>query len=147
MNESLNLTSDEKLLGAVSHFFGPLVAVFVWATQKEKSRFVKFQALQALAFDLFIAVTVGIFFFCLFGLGFLGMFVSIFSTMENASTANDFMAVFFLPFIFPFLITACATPVSVAILALRLIAGISVLNGKNYQYPFVGKWLENFIKE
>lgn len=39
------LTSDEKLMGALAHFFGPLVAVIVWITQKEKSPFVKFQAL------------------------------------------------------------------------------------------------------
>lgn len=39
-------SSDERLMAAVSHLFGLLVAIIVWATQKEKSIFVRFQAVQ-----------------------------------------------------------------------------------------------------
>jgi uncharacterized Tic20 family protein len=63
---NLPLSSDEKLMGAVAHFFGPLVALIIWSTQKEKSHFVKFQALQALAIDIFLVVVMGILFFCSF---------------------------------------------------------------------------------
>lgn len=143
MNEPL--TSDEKLMGGVAHIFGPLVTIMVWATQKDKSRFVKFQALQALAFDLCIVIIGGHVFFCLFGFIFLGMFWTMFTTLDNASSSNEFMSLFALPFMFPFVTFACVAPVSIGILVVRLIAGISVLNGRNYKYPVVGKWLENFI--
>lgn len=146
MNGSLNLTPDEKLMGGVAHIFGPLVAIIIWVLQRDKSHFVKFQALQALTFHLFTIVITGMVFFCLFGFIFLGMFWTMFATMEDASSANDFMTIFFLPFIFPFGIFICATPFSLGILVLRLIAGVSVLNGHNYKYPLAGKWLENFLK-
>ena len=61
--ENIPPTSDEKMMGALAHVFGPLAAIIVWAIQKEKSRFVKFQALQALAFDMIVAVILGGFFF------------------------------------------------------------------------------------
>jgi uncharacterized Tic20 family protein len=144
MNEPLNLTSDEKLMGGVAHIFGPLVAIIVWVTQKEKSRFVKFQALQALAFDLFIIITGGLLFFCLLGAMFLGTFWTMFTAVNNASS-KGFVSLFALPFMFPFITYACVGPVSLGILVLRLIAGVSVLNGRNYKYPIIGKWLENFL--
>ena len=144
MSEPLNLTSDEKLMGGVSHIFGSLVAVIVWTTQKDKSRFVKFQALQALAFDLFIIIASGLLFFCLFGAMFLGVFWVIFAGVNSASP-DSVMSLFALPFMFPFMTFTCITPVSIVILTIRLVAGISVLNGRNYKYPVIGKWLENFL--
>lgn len=147
MNEAPGLTSDEKLMGGVAHIFGPLVAIIVWATQKNKSRFIRFQALQALAFDFFIVVLTGIFFICLFGFAFLGIFGTMFATAGNAPSTHDFSMFFLLPFTFPLLIFACVTPLSIGILVLRLMAGVSVLNGRNYHYPLLGKWLENFLDD
>lgn len=146
MNEPLNLTSDEKLMGGVAHIFGPLVAIIVWVTQKDKSPFVKFQSLQALAFDLFVIIVSGLSFFCLFGFMFLGMSWAMFTAIESISP-DGFMSIFALPFIIPFVTFACVTPVSLGILVLRLIAGVTVLNGRNYKYPIIGKWLENFLNQ
>lgn len=141
------LSSDEKLMGAVAHLFGPLAAIIVWGTQKDKSRFVKFQALQALAFDLVLAMVMGVVFFCLFGIMFAGISVSMLDIPGAASTPNTAMPFFMLPFMFPFLTFACIFPFSLLILAIRLVASISILNGRNYQYPILGKWLENFYTE
>jgi uncharacterized Tic20 family protein len=149
MNASPNISpsSDERLMGALSHLFGPLVALVVWSTHKDKSRFVKFQALQALAFDLILVVVMGIVFFCIFGIMFVGMFGSVLGAMGSTSSPDAVMPFFMLPFMFPFIIFACIFPFSLLILAIRLIASISILNGRNYQYPLLGKWLENFLKE
>lgn len=146
MNESSNLTSDEKLMSGIAHIFGPLVAVIVWATQKDKSRFAKFQALQALVFDLFVFITMGLLFFCLFGTMFLGISLAMISATESTSP-ESFMSILVLPFMFPFVIFACVMPVSFGILILRMIAGVSVLNGRDYKYPIVGKWLEKFLEQ
>jgi uncharacterized Tic20 family protein len=142
------ITSDEKLMGAVAHFFGPLVAIIVWITQKEKSRFVKFQALQALAFDMALFLVMGVASLCIFGVMFLGIFGTMWSTLNTASSPEDIFALFFMaPFIFPFLTFACILPFSLGITVVRLIASVSILNGHNYQYPLLGKWVENFLKE
>lgn len=150
MNTSneLSPTSDEKLMGALAHFFGPLVAIIVWITQKEKSRFVKFQALQALAFDMALFLVTGVTSLCIFGAIFLGMSATMLGTFNTSSSPEDIIPIFFMaPFMFPFMTFACILPSSLGITVVRLIASISILNGRNYQYPLLGKWVENFLKE
>jgi uncharacterized Tic20 family protein len=142
------LTSDEKLMGALAHFFGPLVAVIVWITQKEKSPFVKFQALQALAFDMALFLVTGVTSLCIFGAIFIGVFASMFGAINTSSSVEDIMPFFFMaPFMFPFFAFVCILPLSLLITAVRLIATISILNGRNYRYPLFGRWVENFLKE
>jgi len=138
-------TPDEKMMGTLAHIFGSLAAIIVWAIQKDKSRFVKFQALQALIFDVIIAVGMGAIFFCIFGIGFIGMSGSIISVMNNPSSGNEVSPLFLLPIIFPFMIFGCILPFSFIILIIRLIAAISILNGRNYYYPVIGKWLDHFL--
>lgn len=149
MNTSTDFSpsSDEKLMGALAHLFGPLVAFIVWTTQKDKSRFVKFQALQALAFDVILIVAMGVIFFCVFGILFVGMFGAMFGALGNASSSDAIAPFFMMPFAFPFVIFACIFPFSFLIMVLRLIAAVSIFNGRNYQYPLIGKWLGNFLKE
>jgi uncharacterized Tic20 family protein len=144
---NLPLSSDEKLMGALAHVFGPLAAIIVWAIQKDKSRFVKFQALQVLAFDVIVAVSMGAFFFCIFGVAFLGMSGSMFAVINNPSSVNEVTPFFFLPFMFPFMIFGCIFPFSFALMIVRIIAAISILNGRNYHYPVIGKWLDNFLEK
>ena len=144
--EIVSPTSDEKLMGALAHLFGPLVAVIVWAIQKDKSRFVKFQALQALIFDLVVAVGMGAFFFCLFGVMFLGMSMSMFSVMNTPPSDAQIAPFFFLPFMFLFMTFGCILPSSFVLLIIRLLAAVSVLNGRNYRYPLIGKWLDGFLE-
>ncbi len=139
-------TSDEKLMGAIAHLFGPLGAIIVWAVQKDKSRFVKFQALQALTFDVVIALGMGILFFCIFGVGFLGMSGAMFTSMNTPSSSEGLSPFFLLPMIFPFTIFGCVFPISFILLLVRLAASISILNGRNYQYPVIGKWLDTFME-
>lgn len=145
MSETLNLTSDEKLMGVAAHMFGPMVAILIWATQKDKSPFAKFQSLQALAFDLLLIIVGGISFFFIFVVMILGMSWTMFTVIESPSP-DSFKHIFALPFIFPLLIFTCVTPMSIGILVLRLIASVTILNGRNYKYPIIGKWLENSFK-
>ena len=144
-NNRSPLSSDEKLMGALPHLFGLLVAVVVWMLQKDKSRFVKFQALQALAFDVIVMIAMGLVFSCLFGVMFLGMFGSIFMTAKTASSPDAMGPLFFLPFMLPFTTFACIFPFSFLLLVLRIIAAVSILNGRNYHYPILGNWLDNFL--
>jgi uncharacterized Tic20 family protein len=135
-------------MGAVAHFFGPLVAIIVWITQKEKSRFVKFQALQALAFDMVLFLVTGVSSLCMFGAMFLGISMSMLGAFNPSSTPEDIIPIIFMtPFIFPFLTFACILPFSLLITVARLVASVSILNGRDYRYPFVGKWVENFLRE
>jgi uncharacterized Tic20 family protein len=49
---------DERILAALAHgaillpIYGIIIPTIIWITQKEKTRYVSFQSLQALAFHL-----------------------------------------------------------------------------------------------
>lgn len=57
------LTSDEKLMAMLSHmsilFGGIILPIILWATQKDKSKFVKYHSLQAIFFHIaYVAILV-----------------------------------------------------------------------------------------
>ncbi|HMS64583.1 MAG TPA: DUF4870 domain-containing protein [Ignavibacteria bacterium] len=60
-------TSDEKLLALLSHlsmFMGGIILpLIIWATQKEKSKFVRFHSLQAIFYQLSLAGIIILFVF------------------------------------------------------------------------------------
>ena len=47
-------TQDERLMAALAWIMGAPVASIIWLTQRKRSRFVAFQALQSILFDLAI---------------------------------------------------------------------------------------------
>jgi uncharacterized Tic20 family protein len=73
------LTSDEKLMAMLSHlsilFGGVILPIILWATQKDKSKFVRYHALQAIFFHIAYAVILAFVFvalvlvFMVFGIG------------------------------------------------------------------------------
>ena len=92
-------TSDEKVLAALAHasvlfaFFGPVGPTLIWAFQRNKSKYVRFHALQAMGYQAltFWAWFIGIF-FAVFG----GIVISIIiAAVSNIETTD--MSVF--PFI------------------------------------------------
>jgi uncharacterized Tic20 family protein len=149
MTEETNITSnsDERMLAALSHFLGLIVALIIWATQKDKSRFVRFQAVQALAFDLAVMLLMGILFFCLFGTMFIGMFGMMFTAVNNSTSPQNFSPFVMFPFMFPSLMFTCILPFSFAFLIAKIMAAVSVLNGNNFHYPFLGNQVEKFLAD
>jgi uncharacterized Tic20 family protein len=140
-------TSDERMMAALAHFFGILGALIIWAIQKDKSRFVRFQATQALAFDLIVMLFMFIVFFCVFGVMFLGMFGTILAGLNNTAQSENFSWLMVLPMIFPFLMVTCIFPFSIALFVARIVAAISVLNGNDFRYPFLGTSVEQFLTD
>ncbi len=72
-------TSDERLMAMLSHlsilFGGIILPIILWATQKDKSRFVRYHALQAIFFHiayvaiLVIVIVALVLVFMIFGIG------------------------------------------------------------------------------
>jgi uncharacterized Tic20 family protein len=139
-------TSDEKLISAIAYFFGILGALFVWIFQKDKSRFVRFHAAQALAFDFLVMGLSFLFVFCLFGVIFIGMFGSIFLA-ANTSASSDLPMLVLFPALMPFLIFSCVLPLALFFTIIRLIATVSVLSGSDFRYPWLGRQVEKYLGE
>jgi uncharacterized Tic20 family protein len=146
-NIGSTLTSEEKMMAALAHFFGALAALFVWALQKDKSRFVKFQALQALCFDFTVMITSGILSFCWVGVVFASSIGPMFRILTNYSSGDVGADVLFLN-MHPFVMIGCFVPFNLLFFIIpRMVASISTLNGRDFRYPLIGKWLEGFLGE
>jgi len=139
-------TSDESLMAAISHFLGFLVALIIWATQKDKSRFVRFQSMQAMAFDVvvsvFVFLVVGGLLVLIFGLIALGIGDIAILGSQNNPTAEPVRAFIALMVALPFLIACILIPISAIIFVARLIATIETVQGKDFHYPWLGNLLE-----
>ena len=150
-NQIATPSSDESLMAAISHFFGLLVALIVWATQKDKSRFVRFQSIQAIAFDICVSVimllVVGLLMIIVFGVLALGVGdIAILGSQANP-TAEPVRTVVALLTALPLLIPCLIIPVVGVIFVARLVATIQTFQGKNFQYPWLGKWVDRMVSD
>lgn len=139
-------TSEERWLAALSHasiliptlgFAAPLI---VWITHREKSHFLRFQALQALTFQLLVAA-VGVVLGALSGLfvGALGLLSGAFAFTLQSET----------PFVLitggQFLVLGGLLCLMGLAVLLGIVAAIACLSGSNFRYPILGWRLESFL--
>jgi uncharacterized Tic20 family protein len=135
------------LLGAIAHFAGWLVALIVWASQKEKSRFMRFQALQALAFDA--VVTVGM---VILSAGFAMLMVAglFLWTVTVAASQGDpgglWVVLVLLPALLPIVGMPFFAIAGLGIFAMRITAAVSVFQGRDFKYPWLGRQVEKFLE-
>lgn len=144
-SEIVSPTSDERMMGALAHFFGLIGSLIIYLVQKDKSRFVRFQAAQALAFDILVMLSLFVVFFCSFGVMFIGMFGGIFAGMNSAAQSENFSWLMVFPAVLPFLMFTCIFPFSLAIFIARIAATVSVFSGKDFRYPYLGTKVEQFL--
>ncbi len=145
-------TSDERLMAAVSHLFGLLVALIIWVTNKDRSRYVRFQATQSMAFDLVVMVVTFILVGCLMvgmmavmALGTGGM---IFSVQPDGSPPDGPFALFILLMTgVPFLIPCIMVPYAMFLWVCRIVATIQTFQGKDFRYPWLGGQVERFLNQ
>jgi uncharacterized Tic20 family protein len=137
-------SSDEKMMAVLVHgsvflmFAGPIVPVIIWVSQRKKSKYVSFHALQAMGYQalyfwlwIFVFILIMILFVCL--IPFLGLLVE--------SSRDTTIA--------PFLVQIPVFLTVFGFLGLFFILGlagaISCLLGHDFRYPFLGKWLEKYL--
>lgn len=141
---------DEKILAALSHasallpFWGIIASIVIWATQKDKSKFVAFQALQAVAYQF-----VGILGFLLTGVCYM---CSIFAfplmtaiALPTADSSADFSPLALIPMTFPFAVMALAMLVWVVFVAYGIVGAVLSLQGKDFRYLLVGRRLVAYL--
>ncbi len=145
--EPLQITSDERVMGALGHFFGLIASLIVWITQKDKSRFLRFQSLQALAFDGLLIVVSMFLTLCLLGVMLLGVFGLAFTVGQNPNSPDSVIPISMASMLFPFGMFACILPFSLAAFVARTIAAVSVASGHNFHYPILGRRVEAWLGE
>ena len=142
-------TPDEKILAALSHLLGPVIALIIWATQKDKSPFVRFQAVQAMAFDATLilfgvlgAGCAGLLVFCSMITGFIGAAAA---PAANSDSFSPLALLFVLPAMMPFCIGPLIFIFALGMFLIRVFAAVSVFQGNNFHYPWLGLRVERFL--
>ncbi len=132
-------------MAALSHFFGIIAVLIVWATQKDKSRFVRFQSLQAMAFDMVFIVLYMLLMFCAMSVVFVTIIAGGWLTTQSAPPDNLFPALE-LGMLAPWGTFACIMPLVLVVMLVRIIAAVSVATGHDFRYPLIAAQVDNFLK-
>jgi uncharacterized Tic20 family protein len=144
--ESTLPSKDERIMGALPHisvlipYIGVIVPILIWVTQKDKSRFVYLQALQAAAYQLALFVAT------LLGWGcYILSFVLLIPTIALIQPSSEWpvLAVTFIPFCVLGLIGLGW----LLFLIYGIVAAIQVFQGKDFRYLVIGDQVERFMRK
>lgn len=137
--------SDDKIMAALAHgsiflaFLGPVIPLVVWISQRRKSRYVRFHALQAMGYQallfwlwiagiiLIVALTI-----CLA----LPLSIFILKDSDNAGIVPFIIQIFIFTSIFGLMGLSFLT---------GILAAVFCLLGREFRYPIIGKWLERHL--
>jgi uncharacterized Tic20 family protein len=145
-SESTLPTQDERIMGALPHisvlipYIGVIVPIMIWVTQKDKSRFVYFQALQAAAYQLVLFVAT------LLGWGcYILSFILLIPTMTFIQSSSEWPAL--AATFFPFCVLGLIGLGWLFFLIYGIVAAIQVFQGKDFRYIVIGDQVERFMRK
>ena len=137
-----NPTSEEKVLAALAHgsvlfaWFGPIAPTILWVTQRNKSKYVRFHALQAMGYQAlafwgwilgFIAVVIG-----MFGVIFVAALVLDSNQMESPA----------IPIFLQFFTMLSIFGLWGFFFLGGLVGAVFCMTGRQFRYPILGPWLK-----
>ncbi len=139
------VNSEERVWAALAHgsallfFFGPILPVVVWFTQRKKSAYAAFHALQAMVYQilffwLWVAV-VPILMFC-----FLIVAIPISASSFEHSNNPEVLGM-----LFPFATWGILFAVFGLYVLIGIIGAIFSLTGREFRYPLFGSQLARFL--
>jgi uncharacterized Tic20 family protein len=126
---------------------GLVAPIVIWVTQKDKSDYVNFQALQALAYQISMIL------FWFLGTGcymcsFLGTFFLIPGGAMLAEGREEVVEpIMLLTFLIPFAIIMIMFGIFMAFIIYGIIGSIMALQGRDFQYVFIGKRVKRFMEK
>ncbi len=142
-------TQDERVIAAMAHgaaiipFMGLVAAIVIWATQREKSAYVRFQALQAVAYQVSMVVLMFLAMGC-YMCSFFGMFLLI--PLSEASSIGAAEGIFAMLGVFsPFLIFGVFMLLQLALIVYGIIGAVRTLQGMDFEYIVIGKRVRQYI--
>jgi uncharacterized Tic20 family protein len=147
MKKELETTTEERVFAAVSHgsavmmAWGVVIPLVIWILQREKSKFVKFHALQAMSFQLtqtpFSMVM-------MFGLMIVYFAVTLTTGFHSAVIGADNM---FGLFASQFTLMAGMFLVMAVYPVIGLVAAALIFTKRDFRYPILGAWLEKYLSQ
>ena len=149
--DSLKPTTEERLMAALSHIMaliptlGAVAPPIIWAVEKERSKYVAFQALQASVYQLCLLV--------INTLGAVGFAVAtILSSLMNASIKNGAngqtssgISLFLI--YGPIILYQLFLLGYLALVVYGVVGAVLTAMGKPFRYLFIGKRIERFYAQ
>ncbi len=149
--DSLTPTQDERVMAALSHvsalipLMGVIAPIVIWVTQKDKSQYVAFQALQALAYQLSMIAAWFIGMGC-YMFSFFGTFITTIPFASSSGNAQSVDPLFGLAFLIPFLVFGAIFVGGFFFVAYGMIGAVMAFQGKPFRYMLIGRQVERFIR-
>ena len=146
--QNLIPSQNDKVTAALGHIsvllplIGLMVPIIIWVTQKEKSKYVSLQALQAIAYHLVMLFAY-----------FIGMgcyMISFFSTFLAIPVANETPGpsaspLLMVGFIIPFLVFGAIFIGGAIFILYGIVAAVMTLQGKDFRYFINGNRVASFL--
>ncbi len=139
---------DERIMAALSHitalipFMGVIAPIVIWATQKEKSQYVRSQSLQALVYQLINVVIVILGYACYF----VGLFGSIMIMAVAGSSGRVEEEVLpMLMMVIPFGVFMLLGLFEIFFMLYAVVAAVMSLQGKPFQYILIGSRIQRYM--
>ena len=145
-------SQNDKIMAALAHvsailpFVGVIAPIIIWATQKDKSEYVAFQALQAVAYQLLMILAWFVGMGC-YMFSFFTIFLGIPFAGESGQVDPSIAPLFALGFMIPFIIFGAIFIGGALFVIYGLIAAIQVFQGKDFRYIIIGNRLENYLQK
>ncbi|MBC8486993.1 MAG: DUF4870 domain-containing protein [Bacteroidetes bacterium] len=133
-------TNEEKLFALLSHlsiFIGGIILpIILWATQKDKSKFVAFHALQAIFYQLSCIV---IYVILIFVFLFLYIFLGIGAGVLFIGLSPDFSLLFSILIVIGSIIFYAAIFIAIfGFMGYAIYVGVKAHKGELRKYPIIG---------
>jgi uncharacterized Tic20 family protein len=123
---------------------GLMVPIFIWVTQKEKSKYVSFQALQAIVYQLVMIFAYFIGMGC-YMVSFFSTFLTIpFAGESSGASASPLLMV---GFIVPFLVMGAIFIDGAIFILYGIVAATMTLQGKDFRYFIIGNRVASFLEK
>ncbi len=144
-------TREDNWMAALCHFsvllrfFGLIVPLIVYLTQKDRSPRLRFQALQALIYQG-IGVVLGLVYIFFLLAGWFG--AVFFGVMFSGITNNmGLSGMFYIPAVLIFLLNLFVGLIVVpAYYILALVGGWQTIKKGEFRYPLLGGWVHSWLK-
>jgi uncharacterized Tic20 family protein len=146
MTEDRTVSQDERMLAALAHggillglptngIGGIAAALVIWLTQRDRSTYVAFQALQALIYQVIVLLFTMMLFGCW---GILWLLMVIPSAAIGIPSGGGPPSGVWVGLA----LLACPLTVSAILVLYGLWGAIQALGGKDFRYLIIGPWLE-----
>jgi uncharacterized Tic20 family protein len=145
-------SQNDKIMAALAHisallpFMGVIGPIVIWATQKDKSEYVAFQALQATVYQLIMILAWFVGMGC-YMLSFFTTFLGIPFAGANGEVDPSVAPIFLVGFMIPFLVFGAIFIGGGLFVLYGLVGAIQVFQGKDFRYFVIGHRLEKYLQK